>query len=188
MKKLVTILLTVVLVLGTAMLVACKPNETPSATEITQEAFMTELTRREAATLADPDSRYTSARFKFRQTVPNEAITFDDFAAIIFGDNYAYILVQHQEGGGGATQIRIFGCSSIVEEVIDSGVPEVLAGCKFYQNGDNLEFVLSCTYEGATMYQKLVLDAKGYSIYSLEREEGVASFLCEFSLSDFHKD
>ena len=175
MKKLITILLIVVLALGTAMLVACSNNEGAKSegTPITKDAFMTELKARESSSFSNTDAHYASATVKYTENSPSSTGTevSEGTGTITYmpDQGRAYAVINN-------SQVTVLGESDRVEGILNGQyAPDaVKASAKFYKNGNNLIFLIDATVDGMRYYLKYVFDANGYvaSVYELESAEG----------------
>ena len=153
---------------------ACANNTAPQSegTLITKETFLTELHARENAVFANPDSHYRSATVKYTESAPSSTPETNEGTGTIMysaDQGRAYVLVNN-------SQVTILGESDKVEEILDGQyAPDaVKASAKFYENGNNLVFLIDATVDGMRYYLKYVFDANGYvaSVYELESQEG----------------
>lgn len=178
MKKLLILVLSLILAMGALGLVACGG----SAESMTKDEFITELARREAASLADETLRYATVDCTYVEHTERE-ISADGTYGITYGDNYAYVRVEYEQAHG--VQQRVFGVSA---GLLANMPEEILSATKFVKDGDNLEMSYDATMEGVKFTGKCVFDKNGYVIYSLESQSGDGfSGSAEFTVKKYNK-
>ncbi len=178
MKKLLTLVLSLILAMGALGLVACGGK----GESITKEEFIAELARREAVSLADETLRYETVDCTYVEHTERE-ISADGTYGITYGDNYAYVRVEYEQAHG--VQQRVFGVSA---GLLANMPEEILSATKFVKDGDNLEMSYDATMEGVKFTGKCVFDKNGYVIYSLESQSGDGfSGSAEFTVKKYNK-
>lgn len=178
MKKLLTLALAFILAMGTLGLVACGG----SGESMTQEEFIAELSRREAATFADENLHYATVDCTYVEHSSRE-INVDGTYGITYGDNYAYAAIEYGTAHG--TQETVLGMLEQIKSMFERMPEEVLSELKFVKDGDNLEYSLDTTWQEMKITGKYVFDKNGYVIYGAESATGDGSK--EFTVKAYNK-
>ncbi|MBQ6728043.1 MAG: hypothetical protein IJQ87_03785 [Clostridia bacterium] len=179
MKKLFILVLALVLAMGALGLVACGG----SGESMTQEEFIAELSRREAATFADETLRYETVDCTYVEHSSRE-IEVEGTYKIMYVDNYAYAAIEYGTAHG--TQETVLGMSEQIKSMFERMPEEVISELKFVKDGDNLEYSLDTTWQEMKITGKYVFDKNGYVIYGAESATGDGSK--EFTVKTYNKE
>ena len=177
MKKLIVLVLSLILAIGTLGLVACGGDD--GASSMTKEEFMTELVKRETATFADASLQYETVDCSYVEH-SNREVDVAGTYRVMYGNNYAYASIEISSGYG--TQAGVLGVSA---GMFSSLPEEILSAAKFVKSGDKLEFSYNTTWNGVSVSSKYIFDKNGYVIYGAASREGEGSSL--FIATAYHK-
>ena len=198
MKKLLTLVLSLILAMGALGLVACGG----SGESMTKEEFIAELARREAATFADTNLHYATVDCKLVISEGDAEYdgTYEQTCDITYGtnqyeENFAYTSVKKGSDNNTMGQQQQLFCADYLNsmfETVAERMPELLAAFKFEKDGDNLKLLCDTEYtiEGYTikLYMEYKFDVNGYLLYRKEVEgDGTHGESIEFTVKAYNK-